>query len=72
MRNLICLGRKRTYIRSQDLPVTGVAPIPSSENAFFVANGPSAINCNIEFARIEAHSLVNTSDKFRMRFLFKL
>jgi hypothetical protein len=61
MRNLICLGRKRTFLvskQSGDLPVTAIAPIPSSENAFFVLYGPNATSHRIEVFRIEVPSLL--------------
>jgi hypothetical protein len=56
MRNLICLGRTRTVLvsrQSEDLPVTAIAPIPSSENAFFVAHGPISTNHKIEILKVE-------------------
>jgi hypothetical protein len=56
MRNLVCLGRTRQIIisrQSEDLPVSAIAPIPSSEDAFFVAHGPIATNSKIEVLRVE-------------------
>jgi hypothetical protein len=58
MRNLTCLGRTRTALVSvqtgtEDLPVTAIAPIPSSEDAFFVAHGPICTNHKIEILRVQ-------------------
>lgn len=62
MRNLICLGRTRTVLvsrQSGDLPVTAIAPIPLSENAFFVAHGPTSTNPKIEILRVEVWNPVD-------------
>ena len=57
MRNLICLGRTRTQIVSDDsaeaLPVTAIAPLPSSETALFVAQGPTSTNSEIHISQVE-------------------
>jgi hypothetical protein len=61
MRNLICLGRTRENIispQSEDLPVSAIAPIPSSEDAFFVAHGPIATNSKIEVLRVEVFTVL--------------
>jgi hypothetical protein len=70
MRNLICLGRTRTALvsgqsESEDLPVTGIAPIPSSEDAFFVAHGPICTNQRIEILRVQVQIPLRPSWHYR-------
>jgi hypothetical protein len=66
MRNLICLGRTRTALVSEQpepehLTVTGIAPIPSSEDAFFVSHGPIATNHKIEILRVQVQKRFSPS-----------
>jgi hypothetical protein len=57
MRNLICLGRTTSQILTDNstdsLPITAITPLPSSENAFFVAQGPSSTNSEIQISQVE-------------------
>jgi hypothetical protein len=61
MRNLICLGRTTSQILTDNstdsLPITAITPLPSSENAFFVAQGPSSTNSEIQISQVEVYSL---------------
>jgi hypothetical protein len=47
MRNLVCLARSRMRITGEEehgearSSVSAIAPIPSSDNSFYVAKGPS-------------------------------
>ena len=63
MRNLVWLGRTRTKVDpggeadADPLRVTAIAPLPASENAFFVATGPTAHNREMAVFRVEAPPL---------------
>jgi elongator complex protein 1 len=59
MRNLVCLGRTRTRIKSDegngdaDSTVAAIAPLPSSDNAFYVAKGPSRQTHEVAIFHVE-------------------
>ena len=63
MRNFICLGRSTTALVSRqsesgDLPITAIAPIPSSEDAFFVSHGPTCTIHKVEVLRVQVGLLL--------------
>lgn len=72
MRNLICLGRTTTALvsrqsESEDLPITAIAPIPTSEDAFFVSHGPTCTIQKVEVLRVQVYILLyDGADKARM------
>jgi hypothetical protein len=58
MRNLVCLGRTRTAIAGEEngdaeSTIVAIAPLPSFDNAFYVAKGPTPQTHEIAIFHVE-------------------